>query len=179
MVYIIHINLQRTLAKGIIYMSGELTGKKPAADKMTYYENFNLDSNLENILSCTNDIKLKYQEKDEDDNSFYAIFSKEACNNCPMESQCRIKSNKKHNSVSFGEKRYEMGRLRKTMGEKEYIKECNQRAGIEGIPSVFRRKYNVDNMPVRGKLCQKIWFGFKVTAVNSKKLFKGLKLITT
>jgi hypothetical protein len=41
----------------------------------------------------------------------------------------------------------EIGRLRKTMGEKEYIKECNQRAGVEGIPAVFRRKYNVDDMP--------------------------------
>ena len=167
------------LTLGIKFMPGELTGKKPAADKMTYYENFNLDSNFENIVSCTNDIKPKYQEKDEDNNSFYAIFSKEACNNCPKRSQCRIKSNKKHNSVSFSEKRYEMGRLRKTMGEKEYIKECNQRAGIEGIPSVFRRKYNVDNMPVMGELCQKIWFGFKVAAVNFKKLFKGLKLATT
>jgi len=170
---------KEALTLGIKFMPGELTGKKPAADKMTYYENFNLDSNLENILSCTKGIKPEYQEKDEDEKSFYAIFSKEACNNCPKQSQCRIKSNKKHNSVSFSEKRYEMGRLRKTMGEKEYIKECNQRAGIEGIPSVFRRKYNVDNMPVRGELCQKIWFGFKVAAVNFKKLFKGLKLVTT
>jgi len=92
--------------KGIIYMPGESTGKKTAADKMTYYENFNLDSNIENILSCTNEIKPEYQEKDEDEKSFYAIFSKEACNNCPKQSQCRTKSNKKHNSVRFSEKRY-------------------------------------------------------------------------
>jgi hypothetical protein len=64
------------------------------------------------------------------------------------------------------------------MGEKEYIKSCNQRAGIEGIPSVFRRKYNVDDMPVRDKLYQKIWFRFKVAAANFKKLLKGLKPAT-
>jgi len=165
--------------KGIIYMPGELTGKKPAADKMTYYENFNLDVNDENILSCTEGVEPEYQKKNPDKNSFYAIFDKQKCADCNRQSECRIKSNKKHNSVRFTEKRYETGRLRKTMGEEEYIKECNQRAAIEGIPSVLRRKYNVDNMPVRGEVCQKIWFGFKVAAVNFKKLFKGLKLVTT
>lgn len=170
---------KKALEKGIKYMPGELIGKKPATDKMTYYENFKLDSDLENILSCTNGVKPDYQEKDDDDNSFYAIFSKEKCTGCKKQSQCRIKNNKEHNSVSFNEKRYEIGRLRKTMGEKEYIKECNQRAGVEGIPSVFRRKYDVDHMPVRGKLCQKIWFGFKVAAVNFKKLLKGLKPATS
>ena len=65
------------------------------------------------------------------------------------------------------------------MGEKEYIKECNQHAGVEGIPSVFRRKYDVDEMPVRGEVCQKIWFGLKVAAANFKKLLKGLELATS
>src|SRR6056297_3521162 len=170
---------KEALDKGIIYMPGELTGKKPAADKMTYYENFNLDVNDENILSCTEGVEPEYQKKNPDKNSFYAIFDKQKCADCNRQSECRIKSNKKHNSVRFTEKRYETGRLRKTMGEEEYIKECNQRAAIEGIPSVLRRKYNVDNMPVRGEVCQKIWFGFKVAAVNFKKLFKGLKLVTT
>ena len=48
------------------------------------------------------------------------------------------------------------------MGEKEYIKECNQRAGIEGIPSVLRRKYNVDNMPVRGDYVKKSGLDLKL-----------------
>ena len=143
-------------------MSGELTGKKPAADKMTYYENFNLDLNDENILSCTEGVEPKYQKKNPDKNSFYAIFDKQKCADCNRQSECRIKSNKKHNSVSFTEKRYETGRLRKTMGEKEYIKECNQRAGIEGIPSVLRRKYNVDNMPVRGDYVKKSGLDLKL-----------------
>ena len=167
---------KKALSSGIQYMPGELTGKKPAADKMTYYENFNLDSEFENILSCANDLEPEFQEKDQKNQSFYAIFPKEKCAGCKKQRECRIQNRKKHNSVSFTEKRYEIGRLRKTMGEKEYNKECNQRAGVEGIPSVFRRKYNVDDMPVMGLVCQKIWFGFKVAAANFKKLVKGLEL---
>jgi hypothetical protein len=169
---------KKALSSGIQFMPGELMGKKPAADKMTYYQNFNLDSDYENILSCASDKKPDYQEKNHDKNSFYAVFDKEKCADCKLKSACRIKSNKKHNSVSFTEQRYEIGKLREKMGEKEYIKECNQRAGIEGVPSVFRRKYNVDDMPVRGELCQKIWFGFKVAAANFKKLLKGFKPAT-
>jgi hypothetical protein len=59
----------------------------------------------------------------------------------------------------------------------EYIKLTNQRAGVEGLPSVFRRFYNVDSMPVRGKLRSKLYFGFKVLASNVKKLFKSPEIV--
>lgn len=169
---------KKAIDAGIKYMPGELTGKKPATDKMSFYENFNLDSDYENVLSCANNKKPDYQEKNHNKNLFYAIFDKQKCAGCKLKSECRIKSKKKHNSVSFTEKRYETGKLRKTIGKKEYIEECNQRAAVEGVPSVFRRKYNIDNMPVRGLVCQKIWFGFKVAAANFKKLLKGLRPAT-
>jgi hypothetical protein len=104
---------------------------------MTVYENFDLNSDYENIFSCANDKKPDYQEKNYDKNSFYAIFYKEKYADCRLKSEYRIKAKKKHNSISFTEKQYETGKLRKTMCEKEYIKECNQRAGVEGLPSVF------------------------------------------
>ena len=45
------------------------------------------------------------------------------------------------------------------------------RNGIETIPSILRRKYHVDDMPVRGKLKIKIRFGFKMLALNFTKLW--------
>ena len=59
------------------------------------------------------------------------------------------------------------------MDTKEYVELTNQRAGIEGLPSVFRRKYNVDNMPVRGEVCSKFYFGFKVLATTFKRLLNS------
>ena len=44
------------------------------------------------------------------------------------------------------------------------------RNGVETIPSVLRRKYRVDEMPVRGKLKAKVFFGFKMLALNFTKL---------
>ena len=46
------------------------------------------------------------------------------------------------------------------------------RNGIETAPSRLRNKYNVDKMPVRGKLRTKLFFGFKVAAYNCQKLFR-------
>jgi hypothetical protein len=58
------------------------------------------------------------------------------------------------------------------MNESEYIKFANKRAGIEGIPSVLRRRYKIDTMPIRGLLRSKLWVGFKIAAYNFKKLLK-------
>jgi len=102
--------------------------------------------------------------------------AKEDCLDCPYREICRIKEQAKYNSVRFTEQQYATAKLREKMKTKEYIRLTNQRAGIEGVPSVFRRTYNVDHMPVRGLVRSKIWFGFKIAANNVKKLFKRVKM---
>ncbi len=57
------------------------------------------------------------------------------------------------------------------MKTEEYIALTNQRADIEGLPSIFRRKYQVDSIPVRGEVRSRLYFGFKVLSSNVKKLF--------
>ncbi len=32
---------------------------------------------------------------------------------------------------------------------------------LKGVPSVLRRRYQIDSMPVRGLVRSKIWLGFK------------------
>ena len=65
-------------------------------------------------------------------------------------------------------------RLIAKMGTKEYKDIASKRAGVEGIPSVLRRRYGIDHLPVRGKVRSKVWLGFKVAAINCKRLIKGL-----
>jgi hypothetical protein len=64
------------------------------------------------------------------------------------------------------------------MGTQEYRKLSNSRAGVEGIPSVLRRRYRVDEMPIRGLVRSKIWFGFKIAAMNFKSLVNGCQKST-
>jgi hypothetical protein len=45
-----------------------------------------------------------------------------------------------------------------------------KRNGVEGIPSILRRRYHVDEMPVRGYLRSKLWFSFKIGAINARRM---------
>ena len=162
----------KALSRGIRFIPGELTGRKPAQDKMTFYENFDLDDSRDKITGCAAGREPDYQET-KDNGNYYATFDKGFCENCKLLDECRINLRKNHGSVSFSEKDYESGRLRKQMGTKEYNKLTNQRAGIEGVPSALRRSYNVDNMPVMGLVRQKFFFSFKIAALNFRKYLKG------
>ncbi len=57
----------------------------------------------------------------------------------------------------------------------EYQELAKIRNGVEGIPSILRRRYNVDHMPVRGYLRSKMSFAFKVAAINVKRVLKKAK----
>lgn len=48
------------------------------------------------------------------------------------------------------------------------------RNGVETVPSILRRRYHIDTMPVRGKIRTKHMFGFKIGALNFRKLLKYL-----
>ena len=165
---------KKALSLGIILIPGELVGRKPAADKMGY-ASFKIDEQEKIITECANGKKPVKSEFNQNTDTYTAKFDKEDCQDCPHKESCRIKEQVKYNSIRFSEQQYATSKLREEMETEEYIKLTNQRAGVEGIPSVFRRVYNVDNMPVRGLVCAKIWFGLKVMASNVKKLFKRVK----
>ena len=53
------------------------------------------------------------------------------------------------------------------------------RNGVETVPSILRRIYHADRMPVRGLTRTGFFFGCKVAALNVKKLLtyhRGTKL---
>ncbi|WP_163216194.1 transposase [Clostridium thermarum] len=106
--------------------------------------------------------------------SYSAKFKKSDCEKCPLRDQCPIKQQKEFNIVRVSEKRYNKDLQRAKMSLPEYIELTNQRAGVEGIPSVLRRRYRIDTMPVRGLLRSKLWVGFKIAAYNFKKLLAQL-----
>jgi hypothetical protein len=162
---------KEALSKGIELIPGELVGRKPSNDKLSY-SSFIVDDENNSIVKCAYGIApvQSYYSS----NSYTAKFSKDECSKCPHYKKCPIKKQRKYNTVRFSEKRYRTDLQREKMQTTEYIKLTNQRAGIEGIPSVLRRRYKIDTLPVRGLLRSKLWVGFKISAYNVKKLLKQL-----
>jgi len=158
--------------KGIELIPGQLIGRKESASKLSFAKIFQInEDNL--ITECINGQNPYCSKYDDEKEVITAKFAKENCSNCSFKKQCRIQFQKKTNTVRFNRSRYLRDTIREKMDTKEYVELTNQRAGIEGLPSVFRRKYNVDNMPVRGEVRSKLYFGFKVLATNVKRLFNS------
>ena len=135
------------------------------------YEKFEIDESTHEVKSCPAGHKpddSKYKE-----GKYKAHFSKDKCDNCPNRLNCPVKKQKKKYLFYVSEKKLHRAKLMAIMGTEEYKKIARKRAGIEGIPSVLRRKYNIDHLPVRGKVRSKIWLGFKISAINCKRLIKS------
>jgi len=168
---------EMALDKGIKLIPGELIGRKANPSKLSYGETFQInDDNL--VTKCINGQEPYLSKYDSEKEVCTAKFSKETCSSCSCKEQCRIQFQKKTNTVRFDKSRYLRDTIREKMDSDQYIELTNQRAGIEGIPSIFRRKYNVDNMPVRGEVRSKLYFGFKVLATNVKRLLKSPVIVT-
>ena len=147
--------------------------------KNTTVNKFEVDENKNEITKCPSGetpIETRYNEKN---HKLYAKFDKNKCEGCPMREMCeKAKIIKKNvSSVSFTKESYNTAKMEEKMKSEEYRKISNKRAGVEGTPSALRRKYNVDNLPVRGKLRVKFAFGTKIMAMNVKKAYKYAKKI--
>ena len=105
-----------------------------------------------------------------------AVFEKEQCENCQYSNQCNIKQQRETVVVNVSEKMVERSQQMKNMETGEFKELASKRNAVEGIPSILRRRYNVDSIPVRGRLFSKLFFGFKIAAANTKKMIKRLRL---
>lgn len=148
-----------------------LTG--PIPNKLEGLTGITIDAETNLIIQCLNLQQPIFSQYN--DGIYQARYSKEQCANCPYKEQCPIIEQKKSNLLKVSEAKLNRANLIIQMNTKEYQEIANKRAGVEGIPSVLRRRYNVDHLPVRGLVRSKMWFGLKISAINFKRLLKGLE----
>jgi hypothetical protein len=155
-------------AKGIKMVPTNLTG----GGKNNNCDKFEIDEKEHLVKKCPSGYKpitSKFKE-----GSYRAHFDKKHCNNCPFRKDCPVIEQKKSYLFKVSEKTLHRCQLITKMGTPEYQELASKRAGIEGIPSVLRRRYKIDHLPVRGLVRVKIYLGFKISAINCKRLIKGL-----
>lgn len=102
-------------------------------------------------------------------------FHREHCESCPYRDKCNPREHKKtfRKSVSKASKiRAVQQRERKS---DTFRQMSHFRNGVETIPSIMRRKYNVDHMPVRGLIRCRMWFAVKIAALNINKFCRFLQ----
>ena len=146
-------------------LAGNLVGREPNGD----YSLFEIDIENKKVKECI----MGYSPKDCKLNgkTYRAHFAKEHCSNCPRRDKCPVVEQKDNFLLQTSEVKYNSSTLRNKLGTAEYRKKIQKRAGVEGIPSILRKIYNVDEIPVMGLVRSKVGFGLKIEAMNVKKCF--------
>ena len=162
-------NQQLAAEKNIGLLTTGLLGRKPKE----ILGKFDIDEESKNVKSCPNGNAPKSESYIWQTDSIRVSFHRHQCEGCPYQNECNpdlktrtatmlipLKSRRRiieSSEIMDDETRVLIGRIRN---------------GVETVPSVIRNKYQVDKMPVRGKLRTKQFFGFKVAALNVSKLLR-------
>ena len=99
-----------------------------------------------------------------------ATFPAACCNNCPNKDKCPAKIGRRVSSVVITASSISRAQNQRHMQSEERKNFAKFRNGVETIPSILRRNYHTDNLP-RGKTQGGLFFGFKIGALNFRKLF--------
>ncbi len=153
-------------SKNVTLVTTALTGKE--TDPI--FAEFKLSDDGTKVLSCPcgySPIKTTYYPKT---GMCRALFPVNCCEHCPNRDRCKVKQQRKSYAVHVSSKMASRAEYCKKLSSEEYRSLARKRNAIEGIPSVFRRRYHVDQIPVRGLKQFRIFFYMKVAAYNFNKL---------
>ena len=153
--------------KNILLVTTGLRGRGPRE----ILTQFKLSDDRRSVVECPEGHEPKASSYIRQSNSIRVSFPRCCCENCPHQKECnaKIKSRTAVVYISLGALVHTEQVIKRK--DNEIIKLLGRiRNGVETVPSVLRRKYQVDRMPVRGRLKTKVFFGFKMLALNFSKL---------
>lgn len=138
------------------------------------YADFRFSEDGARILLCPAGHQPKSSSLVKSTGKVRASFPKNKCGNCPYKDQCDPKISNKTSAVYVSKASHERAKAQRFTETWQFKFLSRVRNGVETIPSTLRRKYGIDTMPVRGKIRMKHFFGFKIGALNFRKLLKYL-----
>lgn len=158
---------EQAAAKNISVVTTGLLGRKPRPILLK----FKLSEDGKSVVECPEGHMPKSSSYISSNNTIRVSFQRRQCENCPHREECMTKLKKRTAIVFISVNARQRAQEYKDRENDESLKMAGRiRNGVETLPSILRRKYNVDRMPVRGKLKTKQFFGFKMMALNFTKM---------
>lgn len=157
--------------KNVVLVTTNLTGRKVE----DFLADFVFSEDGSQVLKCPGGFAPKSCSYHKVTGQCTVSFHKCQCAKCPYKNKCHPKELKKvcRRTVSSNAgKRAAEQRRRAT---EEVSSQSRFRNGVETIPSILRRKYGIDHMPVRGLIKTKFYFGCKIGALNFRKFCKFIQ----
>lgn len=161
-------NVKQAAGKNIHLITTNLKG----TDVADIYAGFHFSEDGKQIISCPAGHKPKSNVYDSNTQKCKASFPIVQCKECPHLTECNPHLHVRVATIRLAKRtsyHAEQQRFFETEKFKEYARFRN---GVETIPAALRSRHHVDKMPVRGLIRCRFYFGFKIAAMNVRKLVK-------
>lgn len=160
---------EKAAEKNIGVITTGLLGRKPRE----ILTGFKLSEDGKNVAECPEGYEPKASSYIQQSNQIRVSFLKEHCEGCPHAEECKAKLKKRtaFMILSLNARQHAIDLINRQNDEIMTIV-GRIRNGVETIPSVLRRRYNVDEMPVRGKIRTGQFFGLKMHSLIFSKLLR-------
>ena len=142
------------------------TGRKP--DEI--YADFVFTNDGKYLIKCKNNCMPEDCIYDPSNDRSVAYFQISDCTKCPYKERCQPRFLKTRVRKEVSWKSVGRAKQLQYMRTEEFSEYAKFRNGVEAIPSLLRRRYHVDKIPVHGKKCTRLFFGFKIAALDFQKL---------
>jgi len=163
-------NIERADEKNIELVTTSMVGSDPSE----YHKDFIVDEDTRVILSCPAGHQPEHCWYNEKQDNYRLTFNREHCEGCPLKTECKAVIQKKNAVVKLSMDMIKRSRYLALMKTERYRELGRFRNGVEGVPSILRRRYRVDEIPDFGLKRSKIWFSLKVGAINVKRMLAAV-----
>lgn len=163
-------NVEKAKQNNIELITTALTGPAPS----DIHSEFQIDTDKHQVICCPMGHQPQYYNHNRKRDDYRITFAKEQCENCPNRDKCKAKIQQKNAVVKLSQNMINRAKYIQSISIDEYITLQKKRNGVEGIPSILRRRYNIDRVPVRGFLPSKFWYTMKIGAINVSRMLKAI-----
>ena len=159
--------------KNVELVTTSLTGKP--TDQL--YADFVLNDEENEVFTCPGGCQpLNNTHFNEETGQITATFDIKCCKDCPYKDRCKAKLNEKKgiSTIKLTNKQVRRARQARNLSTDEAREYAKMRNGVEGIMSVMRRKYHLDDLQVFGIERSKPLVWISILAYNANKYGKYL-----
>ncbi len=164
-------NEELAAEKNVRLVTTNLTGRE-AEDIIADFE-FSEDGRK--VIKCPGGHEPKSCSYNQGTGQCTISFQKSQCQDCPHKEKCHPKMFKRVSRKTVSSKSNQRAKQQRERSTEDFKKQSRFRNGVETIPSILRRKYGIDKIPVRGLIRSRFFFGCKIGALNIKKFCRYMQ----
>ncbi|WP_334137106.1 transposase [Muricomes intestini] len=168
-------NAKMANGKNIRLVTTDLKGKAVS----DIWADFKFSEDGTELIKCAGGYSPKSSVYDKNTEKCKASFPIQVCQNCPCFEQCKPILHKRVATVNVAQRTAYHAEQQRFIGTDEYKELSHYRNGVETVPAALRKRHHIDKMPVKGKIKCGLYFGFKVAAINVRKLVKYMSSLDT